>query len=80
MEMGAGREDCFHMFFIGQTQSVQLNYLTLDRNTDYSKYESIPAPIARISNLQISLRDEFNSPMDLNQRELSLVFEITHLE
>ena len=77
MEFGAGRQDCFHMFLVSPGSA---NYLFLDKETDHSVYTSSPAPIARISNLEISLRDEFNRPLDINYRELNLVFEITHLE
>jgi len=43
-------------------------------------FTSSPAPLARISNLEISFRDEFNRLVDLNHREINLVFEISHLE
>ena len=77
MEMGAGRDDCFHIFYFIPGKS---EYIFLDKETDHSTYTSSPAPLARIANLNISLRDEFNRPVNLNHRELSLVFEITHLE
>lgn len=77
MELGSGRPDCFHIFYLipGQT-----NYILLNKETDHSLYESSPAPIARMKTLDISFRDEFNRPLDLNHRESMLVFEITHLE
>jgi len=77
MELGSGRPDCFHIFYLipGQT-----NYILLNKETDHSLYESNPAPIARMTTLDISFRDEFNRPLDLNNRESMLVFEITHLE
>ncbi|NBO72636.1 hypothetical protein EBV26_19510 [bacterium] len=77
MENGAGRRDCFHIFYI---QNGQTDYTLLDKETDHSIFESSPSPIARISNLEISIRDEFGRPLDLNMRELNLIFEITHLE
>jgi hypothetical protein len=79
MELGGGRMDCFHIFYI-DSKSINSGYLFLDKQTDHSIYSSSPAPIARIANLEISLRDEFNRFIDLNHRELNLVFEITHLE
>ena len=77
MEMGAGRPDCFHIFYLTPGQT---NYILLNRETDHSLYESTPAPIARMTTLDISFRDEFNRLLDLNHRESMLVFEITHLE
>jgi hypothetical protein len=77
MELGAGRPDCFHIFYIYPGQA---NYIYLDKETDHSTFVSSPSPIARMANLEITLRDEFNRLVDLHHRELSLVFEITHLE
>jgi len=77
MELGAGRPDCFHIFYLNPGES---NYLLLDKETDHSCYTSSPAPISRMSNLIITFRDEFNRLVDLNYREVNLVFEISHLE
>ena len=77
IECGVGRRDCFHIFYIKNGQS---DYTNLDKETGHSIFESSPAPISRVSNLEISVRDEFGRPLNLNMRELSLVFEITHLE
>ena len=78
MELGAGRNDCFHIFFI--KPGCKNKYLLLDKETDHSIFTSTPAPLARMANLEITLRDEFNRLIDLNYRELNLVFEIAHLE
>jgi len=78
MELGAGRPDCFHIFYLNPGES---NYLLLNKETDHSSiFTSSPAPISRMANLEISLRDEFNRPVDLQYKELNLVFEIVHLE
>jgi hypothetical protein len=77
MELGNGGRDCFHIFYLIPGSA---NYLFLDKETDLSLFESSPAPIARIMSLDISFRDEFNRVVDFNQRESTLVFEITHLE
>lgn len=76
MELGAGRPDCFHIFYITPGQ----DYVQLNKETDHSIFESNPAPISRMLTLDISFRDEFNRLIDLNHRESTLVFEITHLE
>ena len=77
MELGSGRPDCFHIFYLIPGEK---EYVFLDKETDHSMFESSPAPISRITTLEISLRDEFNRPLDVNLRDYSLVFEITHLE
>lgn len=77
MEASVGRKDCFHIFYI---QNGRDDYTQLNKETDTSMFESLPAPISRVSNLEISIRDEFGRLLNLNMRELSLVFEITHLE
>jgi len=77
MELGAGRHDCFHIFYIHPGKD---NYKFLDRDIDHSIFTSSPAPLARMSNLIIQLRDEFNRLIDTNFREINLVFDITHLE
>jgi hypothetical protein len=77
MELGSGRPDCFHIFYIPPGSG---DYYLLNKETDHSLFESSPAPISRIRSLDISLRDEFNRPIDLNYKQLNLVLEITHLE
>lgn len=77
MEQSAGRRDCFHMFFF---QPGAAEYTFLDKETITPIFTSSPAPLARVSNLEISLRDEFNRFVNLNHREMNLIFEIIHLE
>ena len=77
MEQSAGRRDCFHIFFF---QPGLAEYTILDKETVTAVFTSSPAPLARVSNLEISMRDEFNRLVNLNHREMNLIFEITHLE
>ena len=77
MEMGAGRQDCFHIFNIEPGAN---HYTSLNKDTIQSMFTSSPAPIARMANLNVDIRDEFNRPAYLNYREVQLIFEITHLE
>lgn len=77
MEVGAGKQDCFHVFYVIPGKD---DYIFLNKETVQSIYESSPAPISRITTMEVSLRDEFNRPLDINRRDYSLVFEITHLE
>lgn len=77
MEVGAGGRDCFHIFFASPGAS---NYIFLNKEIDTPTYVSKPAPIARLSFLDISIRDEFYRPIDLHNRDVNLIFQITHLE
>jgi hypothetical protein len=76
MEVGAGGRDCFHIFF----GSPGTGYMFLNKETETPRYIASPAPLARLSFLDISLRDEFFRPIDLQNRDVNLIFEITHLE
>jgi hypothetical protein len=77
MERAAGQKDCFHIFFF---QPGASNYVVLNKDTETPFYASHPAPISRLSFLDVSIRDEFFRLLDLNNRDINLVFEITHLE
>jgi hypothetical protein len=76
MEVGAGGRDCFHIFFA----SPGPGYIFLNKETETPRYVASPAPLARLSFLDISLRDEFFRLIDLQNRDVNLIFEITHLE
>jgi len=52
----------------------------LNKETDYPELEFSPAPLARLSLLEISLRDEFYQLLDTLNKEYMLTFEITHLD
>jgi len=77
MEVGAGGRDCFHIFFASPGSA---NYIFLNKETETPKYVASPAPLARLSFLDISIRDEFFRPLDLQNRDVNLIFEITHFE
>ena len=77
MEVGAGGRDCFHIFFASPGSA---NYIFLNKETETPMYMAAPAPLARLSFLDISLRDEFYRPIDLQNRDVNLIFEISHLE
>lgn len=79
MEMSVGRKDCFHMFLLHPGQD---SYVFMNKDSDYTVpiFYASPAPLARISFLDISIRDEFYRLIDLQNRDVTLVFEITHLE
>jgi hypothetical protein len=77
MEVGAGKQDCFHIFYLIPGKD---DYIFLNKETVQSIFESSPAPISRITTIEVSLRDEFGRTLDINRRDYSLVFEITHLQ
>jgi hypothetical protein len=52
----------------------------LNKETDYPILEFSPAPLSRLSLLEISMRDEFYELLDLQNKEFTLMFEITYLE
>ena len=77
IEMGAGRRDCFHILYL---DSLTNGYYFLNKEMHTPIYISSPAPIARISTLDISLRDEFFRLVDLGNHDYTLLFEITYLD
>ena len=77
VEMGAGRRDCFHVIYMDQ---IVNGYYSLNKDLHTPIFYSSPAPISRIGNLTISLRDEFNRLIDVGWQDYTLLFEITYLE
>lgn len=77
VELGAGRRDCFHVIYLDDTRN---GYYYLQKDTYSPVYVSFPAPLARLSVLDVSLRDEFFRPVDLGKKDYTLIFEITFLE
>lgn len=79
MEMSAGRRDCYHIFFLRPGAEP---YVLLNKDTELALpiYQASPAPLARVSFLDISFRDEFYRPIDFQNREVNLIFDIVHLE
>ena len=77
VELGAGRKDCFHIFYIDQMNN---GYYSLNYDQHTAIYISSPAPIARMAALDISIRDEFYNLVDIGWQDFSLMFEITYLE
>ena len=77
VQMGAGRKDCFHVIYLdNQTDG----YYTLNKDLHTPIYYASPAPISRISALNISIRDEFYRLVDLGWHDYTLLFEITYIE
>lgn len=77
VEMGAGRHDCFHILYLDQQRE---GYYYFNRDTYTPVFYSFPAPISRISVLDIEIRDEFYRLVDLGQHDFTLLFEVTYLD
>jgi hypothetical protein len=52
----------------------------LNKETFEPLYESYPAPISRISTLDIALRDEFDRLIELSGRDFTLLLEMCYLD
>ena len=77
VERGAGRRDCFHIVYLDQLRD---GYYTLNKDIHAPIFYSAPAPIARITTLNISIRDEFYRLVELGKHDFTLMFEITYLD
>ena len=52
------------------------SYKFFDKLTFVPLYLSVPAPVSRMTTLDICLRDEFNRVIDLNGRDFTLLLEM----
>jgi hypothetical protein len=77
VESGAGRRDCFHVLYLGDTKD---GYYMLNKDIHMPIFYSAPAPISRITTLNISLRDESYRLVDLSRHDYTLLFEVTFLD
>ena len=76
IEVAQGRSDPYTIIYLDDVLSG-VKYL--NKETDYPILEFSPAPLSRLSLLEISLRDEFNNLLDTLNKEFTLIFELTHL-
>jgi hypothetical protein len=77
IERSVGRKQPHAILYMDQ---IVNNYKFLNKETFEPLYSSYPAPISRISNLDIALRDEFDRLVDLNGRDFTILLEILSLE
>ena len=77
IELGAGRRDCFHILFLDQ---ITDGYYPLNKDMHTPIFYSAPAPLARMAELNVSIRDEFYRLVDLGWHDFTLMFEITFIE
>jgi hypothetical protein len=77
IEVARGTHDPYTVIYI---DNIRDGNKYLNRETDYPALEFSPAPLARLSLLELSLRDEFYRLLDTQNKEFTLVLEITFLE
>ena len=77
IERSVGRQQPHAIVYFDELRN---NYKFLNKETFEPLYSSYPAPISRISTLDISLRDEFDNCLDLNGRDFTLLLEVTYLD
>lgn len=76
IEVAQGRSDPYAIIYLDE---ILNGVKYLNKETDYPILEFSPAQLSRLSLLEISLRDEFYQLLDTQNKEFTLVFEITHL-
>jgi hypothetical protein len=77
IERSIGRQQPHAIIYFDELRN---NYKFFNKETYEPLYCSYPAPISRISTLDISFEDEFNSIVDFNGRDFSLLLEVISLE
>ena len=77
VEVARSNHDPYTIIYL---DSITNGIKFLNKETDYPELEFSPAPLARLSLLEISLRDEFYRILDTQNKEFMLTFEITHLD
>jgi len=77
VEVARGAHDPYTIIYLDE---VKDSVKHLNKETDYPVIEFSPAPLSRLSLLEISLRDEFYKLLDVQNKEFTLLLEITYLE
>ena len=77
IEVALGSHDPYAVIYLDE---IKDGIKHLNKETDYPILEFSPAPLSRTSLLEISLRDEFYKLLDTQNKEFTLLFEITFLE
>jgi hypothetical protein len=74
VERSVGRDAPFAIVYMNENTQA---YKFFDKVTYPFSYSSAPAPITRMTTLNIDLRDEFNRLIDLNGRDFTILLEFT---
>lgn len=77
IEVARGTHDPYAIVYLDE---VKDGIKHLNKETDYPVIEFSPAPLSRLSLLEISLRDEFYRLLDTQNKEFTLLLEISYLE
>lgn len=77
IEVARGTHDPYTVIYLDE---VKDGVKHLNKETDYPVLEFSPAPLSRLSLLEISLRDEFYRLLDTLNKEFTLILEISYLE
>jgi hypothetical protein len=77
IEIARGPHDPYTIILL---DDVKNGIKFLNKETDYPELEFLPAPLARLSLLEVSLRDEFYQLLDTQNKEFILIFEISYLD
>lgn len=77
IEIARGPHDPYTIILL---DDVKNGIKFLNKETDYPELEFLPAPLARLSLLEVSLRDEFYQLLDTQNKEFILIFELSYLD
>jgi len=77
VEVARGTHDPYTVIYLDEVKDGNKH---LNKETDYPVLEFSPAPLSRLSLLEVSLRDEFYKILDTQNKEFTLMLEITFLE
>lgn len=77
VERSVGRQQPHAIVYFDELRN---NYKFLNKETFEPLYTAFPAAISRIATLDISIRDEFDRPIDMNGRDFTLLLEIVYLD
>jgi len=76
IERSVGKKSPYSIIYMDQTSP----YKTFTQENFEPVFTATPAPIARLTTLTISLRDEFDRILNFNGRDFTLLLEIVYLE
>jgi hypothetical protein len=77
IERSVGRRAPYTIIYMDMNEQT---YKTFTRETFEPTFTASPAPIARMTTLDISFRDEFDRLVNFNGRDVTLLIEFVYLE
>ena len=76
IERSVGKKSPYSIIYMDQTSP----YKTFTQESFEPFFQASPAPIARLTTLTLSLRDEFDRILNFNGRDFTLLIEFVYLE